>query len=67
MVEGKASLVIDLGNSETRVMTIFGKTESGDPIQRLSILPNKFGELAKRDERLLKNPDIMHRIQRYLQ
>lgn len=57
MVEGKASLVIDLGNSETRVMTIFGKTESGDPIQRLSILPNKFGELAKRDERLLKNPD----------
>lgn len=55
MVEGRASLVIDLGNSETRVETIFGKTKSGRPRKRLSIIPNKFGELA--DDRLLKNPD----------
>lgn len=55
MVEGKASLVIDLGNSETRVMTIFGRTKSGKPRNRLSIIPNKFGELS--DKRLLKNSD----------
>lgn len=57
MIEGKASLVIDLGNSETRVMTIFGKNEAGEPIQRLSVIPNKFGELSDKDERLLNNPD----------
>ncbi len=57
MVEGKASLVIDLGNSETRVMTIFGKSQAGNPRKRLSILSNKFGELPGRDSRLLRNPD----------
>ena len=55
MVEGRASLVVDLGNSETRVETIFGKTKTGRPRKRISILSNKFGELP--DERLLKNPD----------
>ena len=55
MVEGKAKLIVDLGNSETRVRTIFGKTKSGRPRQRLTLLPNKFGELP--DERLLKNQD----------
>lgn len=55
MVEGKASLVIDLGNSETRVITIFGKTFEGKPRQKISILPNKFGELS--DAKLLNNPD----------
>lgn len=55
MIEGKASLVIDLGNSETRIMTIFGKTKSGKPRQRLSIIPNKFGELP--DRSLLRNSD----------
>lgn len=55
MIEGKASLVIDLGNSETRVITIFGKTQDGKPRQKLSILPNKFGELS--DTKLLTNPD----------
>lgn len=51
MVEGVANLIIDLGNSETRVMTIFGQTKSGKPRKRLTSLPNKFGELA--DTRLL--------------
>lgn len=55
MVEGKASLIVDLGNSETRVQTIFGRTKSGRPRQRLTVIPNKFGELA--DDRLLKNQD----------
>jgi len=57
MIEGKASLVVDLGNSETRVMTIYGASQSGYPRKRLSVLPNKFGEIAGRDSRLLKNPD----------
>lgn len=57
MIEGKASLIIDLGNSETRVMTIFGTTETGEPISRLSVLPNKFAELTDKDERLLKSSD----------
>lgn len=55
MIEGKASLVIDLGNSETRVLTIFGKTKSGKTRQRLSTISNKFGEIT--DDRLLRNPD----------
>lgn len=55
MIEGKASLVIDLGNSETRVMTIFGKTKSGKARQRTSTISNRFGEIT--DERLLRNPD----------
>lgn len=57
MLEGKASLIIDLGNSETRVMTILGDSETGAPKQRLSILSNKFGELADKDMRLLENSD----------
>lgn len=55
MVEGKASLIVDLGNSETRVQTIFGRTKSGRPRQRVTTLPNKFGELP--DDRLLRNQD----------
>lgn len=55
MVEGKANLIVDLGNSETRVMTVFGKTRTGKPRQRITIIPNKFGELP--DERLLNNKD----------
>lgn len=45
MVQGKATLVVDLGNSETRVLTIFGKTTSGELRYRLSSLDNRFGPL----------------------
>ena len=55
MIEGKASLVIDLGNSETRVETIFGKTKLGKPRKRVSTFTNKFGDLP--DKRLLNNVD----------
>lgn len=55
MIEGKASLVIDLGNSETRVETIFGKTKTGKPRKRISTFTNKFGDLP--DKRLLNNAD----------
>lgn len=55
MVEGRANLIVDLGNSETRVLTIFGRTKSGRPRQRLTEISNKFGELP--DERLLSNQD----------
>lgn len=55
MVEGRAKLVVDLGNTETRVKTLFGKTSSGKPRSRLTLLSNKFGELS--DTKLLSNPD----------
>lgn len=55
MVEGRANLIVDLGNSETRVITQFGKTKKGTPRSRLSIFSNKFGELI--DKSLLKNSD----------
>lgn len=55
MVEGRASLIIDLGNSETRVMTIFGRTKSGRPRLRITEIPNKFGLLH--DDSLLSNKD----------
>ena len=45
MVEGKALLVVDLGNSETRVLTVFGKTQTGELRYRLSSLDNRFGPL----------------------
>lgn len=57
MLEGKASLIIDLGNSETRVMTMFRDDRTGSSHQKLSILSNKFGELAEKDMRLLENGD----------
>lgn len=55
MVEGTVKLVVDLGNSETRVSTIFGKTRTGKPRSRTSVLSNKFGELLNED--LLSNED----------
>lgn len=46
-IVGKATLVIDLGNSETRVMTIFGKTPSGSTRYALHTLDNHFGPLEE--------------------
>ncbi|MGV3076307.1 hypothetical protein ACEE21_14580 [Clostridium baratii] len=57
MLKGKASLIVDLGNSETRVMTIFKDPQTGDSKQKLSIISNKFGELVDKDMRLLDNSD----------
>lgn len=57
MIEGNASLIIDLGNSETRVITMFGSNQVGEPIKKLSIISNKFGELHENDNRLLSNQD----------
>lgn len=45
MADGRAKLVIDLGNSETRVMTIYGRTWEGLPRYILSSLSNHFGPL----------------------
>lgn len=47
MVEGKATLVVDLGNSETRVLTIFGKYPDGGTRYALHSLDNHFGPLEK--------------------
>lgn len=55
MISEKAKMVVDLGNSDTRVLTMFGKTKSGKPQQVLNVLSNRFGELT--DTSLLNNPD----------
>ena len=43
MVEGTATLVVDLGNSETRVKTYFGRTQKGNLRTKISQLSNAFG------------------------
>lgn len=43
MVNGTARLVVDLGNSSTRVKTYFGKTAKGTPRCKLSFLDNRYG------------------------
>lgn len=47
MIENKATLVIDLGNSETRVMTIFGKNASGSTRYAIHTIDNHFGPLEE--------------------
>lgn len=49
MVNGAATLVIDLGNSDTRVETYFGKTSKGEPRKRLTVLSNRYSEIPERD------------------
>ena len=50
MITGTAKLVVDLGNSETRVKTIYGKTAKGNVRERLSILDNRYSIVP--DEKL---------------
>lgn len=41
MIEGNAKLIVDLGNSETRVMTMFGKNK-GVSRRKVSAAPNRY-------------------------
>ena len=45
MSQGKANLVVDLGNSETRVYTIYGKDDKGNLRGELHMLDNHFAVL----------------------
>ena len=45
MSQGKANLVVDLGNSETRVFTIYGRDENGNLRYELHSLDNHFAVL----------------------
>lgn len=59
MITGNATLVVDLGNSETRVKTYFGKTARGNYRTRLSSLSNRYSSVRD-DERLnqaMMNPE----------
>lgn len=47
MITGTAKLVVDLGNSETRVKTIYGKTAKGNVRSRLSILDNMYSSVSE--------------------
>lgn len=42
MINGLAHLVVDMGNSETRVITMFGKNAKGNARKTLSVIPNRF-------------------------
>lgn len=45
MVTGTAKLVVDLGNSETRVKVLYGKTLKGNSRGRLTILSNRYAQI----------------------
>ena len=45
MVTGTAKLVVDLGNSETRVKTLYGRNSRGVPRGRLAILSNRYAQI----------------------
>lgn len=51
MVEGKAKLVIDLGNSETRVLTVFGEKK------KLSVLGNSISDILESTVDTYKNSE----------
>ena len=45
MVTGTAKLVVDLGNSETRVKTFYGKTMKGNARSRLCVMSNRYAQI----------------------
>lgn len=45
MVEERAKLVIDLGNSETRVGVIYGSSEDGSPRKRICTMSNRYSTM----------------------
>jgi len=47
MIKASATLIIDMGNSETRVATVYGKTMNGVPRLIISKIPNSFAELPE--------------------
>lgn len=59
MISGTATLVVDLGNSETRVETYFGKTAKGNHRKRLSCLSNRYSSVRdeERLEQAMGNPE----------
>lgn len=59
MVTGNATLVVDLGNSETRVKTYFGKTAKGNFRTRLSCLSNRYSSVRdeERLDQAMANPE----------
>lgn len=59
-VTGTAKLVIDMGNSETRVTTIFGKNSKGKSRERLTVFPNTYSSMEE------KNPNKEAKIQSIL-
>lgn len=58
MVNGKASLVIDLGNSSTRVTTYFGKTSKGESRNKVSFLENRFGVIPENKLSVFTDGDV---------
>lgn len=46
MVNGTAKLIIDFGNSSTRIQTIFGKTQKGEPRIKTVELSNAFSSIS---------------------
>jgi hypothetical protein len=45
MVTGTAKLVVDLGNSQTRVNVLFGRNNKGIPRSKISVLSNRYAEI----------------------
>lgn len=51
MVNGTAKLIIDFGNSSTRIQTIFGKTQKGEPRSKTVELSNAFSSISMEEAR----------------
>lgn len=58
MINGTAKLVIDLGNSETRVKTLYGKTAKGNARSRVSILDNLYSSVSEEKAKAFIGSDI---------
>lgn len=57
MIIGSAKLVIDLGNSETRVKTYYGKNVKGNSRSKLTILDNRYSAVPDEKVNLYMNDD----------
>lgn len=55
MVEGVAKLIVDFGNSNTRVMTQFGLTKKGNVRSKLTVLDNQFSLIPEDELPVIKS------------
>lgn len=58
MVSGEATLVLDLGNSSTRVATKYGKNSKGNPREKINVVSNAFGTIPENMVQSYLNNDV---------
>ena len=58
MVEGNAKLIVDLGNSETRITTHFGRNSKGEIRKRTTVQDNRYGIMPENKVQLYLNSQV---------